>query len=210
MSITAGNGKGWADHGSDDRGVGEEARRDKAGDVVLFHSGYTDKYYKPFPAGTRLTFEPVVTKSKPGWPAPVPEVMDYLRKKGVWHLGTDGASMGPADGGQPTHVAGLKLGMSWEEMLIGLGKLPPRGASTLRCRSRSRIRAAVRRGRWRSCLGSGEGGGAAMATKKTVRKQVKESGSGERNLPRKDEKHLFPKRYEQIGRIAHRAFGCEA
>ena len=100
----------------------------KAGDVVLFRSGYTDRYYKPLPEGLRLTFEPVVAKTNPGWPAPAPEVMPYLRKKGVWHLGTDGPSMGPCEGGQAVHLAGLQLGMSWEEMLIGLSRLPVRGA----------------------------------------------------------------------------------
>lgn len=100
----------------------------KPGEVVLFHSGYTDRYYKPLPEGLRLTFEVVVTKTKPGWPAPEPAVMDYLHGKGVWHLGTDGPSMGPAQGGQATHVAGSRHGMSWEEMLTNLGKLPPRGA----------------------------------------------------------------------------------
>ncbi len=100
----------------------------RAGEVVLFRSGYTDKYYKPFPEGRRLTFDPVVAKSAPGWPAPGPEVMEYLFQKGVWHLGTDGPSMGPAEAGQETHVAGLKNGMSWEEMLVGLHQLPARGA----------------------------------------------------------------------------------
>ncbi|MBI3281501.1 MAG: cyclase family protein [Acidobacteria bacterium] len=100
----------------------------RPGDVVVFHSGYTDKYYKPLPEGLRLTYEPVVAKTKPGWPAPSPELMEYLFQKGVWHLGTDGPSMGPAEGGQAVHVAGLKHGMSWEEMLIGLGQLPARGA----------------------------------------------------------------------------------
>ena len=100
----------------------------RAGEVVLFSSGYTDKYYRPLPEGLRLTFEPVTLKTKPGWPAPAPEVMDYLRRKGVWHLGTDGPSMGPAEGGQAVHVAGLRHGMSWEETLIGLGRLPARGA----------------------------------------------------------------------------------
>lgn len=98
------------------------------GEVVLFRSGYTDKYYQPFPQGRRLTFEPVVTRSAPAWPAPDPEVMEYLFSKGVFHLGTDGPSMGPAEAGQATHVAGLKHGMSWEEMLINLDQLPSRGA----------------------------------------------------------------------------------
>ena len=100
----------------------------QAGDVVLFHSGYSDAYYKPLPEGLRMTFEPVVAKTKPGWPAPEPEAVTYLQSRGVWHLGTDGPSMGYAEAGQPTHVAGLEHGMSWEEMLINLGDLPPRGA----------------------------------------------------------------------------------
>lgn len=100
----------------------------RPGDVVIFYSGYSDKYYKPMPEGLRMTYEPVIAKTKPGWPAPAPEVLEYLHTKGVWHLGTDGSSMGPAEGGQAVHVAGLKHGMSWEEMLTGLGKVPPRGA----------------------------------------------------------------------------------
>ncbi len=98
------------------------------GEVVLFYSGYTDAYYKPLPEGNRLTFDPLVLKTAPGWPAPTPEAVTYLQGKGVWHLGTDGASMGPVEGGQPTHLAGLQHGMSWEEQLTNLGELPTRGA----------------------------------------------------------------------------------
>jgi kynurenine formamidase len=97
------------------------------GDVVLFYSGYSDKYYKPFPAGNRLAFEPLILQSAPGWPAPSPETMEYLHSKGVMHVGTDGPSMGFVEGGQSTHVAGLKYGMSWDELLTNLGKLPARG-----------------------------------------------------------------------------------
>jgi kynurenine formamidase len=100
----------------------------RPGDVVLFHSGYSDAYYKPLPEGLRMTYEVIVTKTKPGWPAPSVEVMRYLRSKGVWHMGTDGPSMGPAEGGQAVHLAGLEQGMSWEEMLTNLGSLPARGA----------------------------------------------------------------------------------
>lgn len=100
----------------------------KAGEVVLFRSGYSDAYYKPMPEGMRMTFQPVVTKSAPGWPAPEPAVMEYLHGKGVWHMGTDAPSMGPCEGGQAVHVAGLKHGMSWEEMLTNMAGLPERGA----------------------------------------------------------------------------------
>jgi len=100
----------------------------KKGDVVAFYSSYSDKYYKPFPEGNRLAFDPLILKSAPGWPAPTPEVMEYLHSKGVWHVATDGPSMGPVEAGQPTHVAGLKYGMSWTEFCTNLGKLPARGA----------------------------------------------------------------------------------
>jgi kynurenine formamidase len=99
----------------------------RKGDVVLFHSGYTDRYYKPFPAGNRLALDPLVLKSAPGWPAPGPEAMEYLHSKGVMHVGTDGPSMGPVEGGQATHVAGLKYGMTWDEQLTNVGRLPARG-----------------------------------------------------------------------------------
>jgi kynurenine formamidase len=100
----------------------------KPGEVVAFYSSYSDKYYKPFPEGNRLAFDPLITKTAPGWPAPTPEVMEYLHSKGVWHVATDGPSMGPVEAGQPTHVAGLKYGMSWTELCTNLGKLPARGA----------------------------------------------------------------------------------
>jgi kynurenine formamidase len=100
----------------------------KKGDIVLFHSSYSDRYYKPFPEGNRLAFEPLILQNKPGWPAPGPETMEYLHSKGVMHVGTDGPSMGFVEGGQSTHVAGLKYGMSWDELLMNLGRLPARGA----------------------------------------------------------------------------------
>lgn len=100
----------------------------QADEVVLFHSGYSDAYYKPLPQGRRLTSEPLVLQSQPGRPAPTPEAVEYLRGRGVWHLGTDGASVGPVENGQPTHVAGPRHGMRWEELLTNLGRLPARGA----------------------------------------------------------------------------------
>ncbi|MBX2881455.1 MAG: cyclase family protein, partial [Granulosicoccus sp.] len=67
----------------------------KAGEVVLFYSGYDDLYYKPFPEGNRLAWDPLVGGNVPGWPAPTPEAVEYLASKGVTHLATDGPSMGP-------------------------------------------------------------------------------------------------------------------
>ena len=98
------------------------------GDVVLFRSGYTDKYYLQFPAGRRFLAEPLENRA-PGWPDPEPEAMDYIGSRGVKSAGTDSPSMGPIpDLAEPTHYAGLKHGMIWAESVTGLGGLPPTGA----------------------------------------------------------------------------------
>jgi kynurenine formamidase len=98
------------------------------GDVVLFHSGYTDRYYRPFPAGRRFVADPVNARA-PAWPDPDPDCMEYLASRKVMTLGCDSASMGPLpDLAEPTHIAGLKHGMTWSESATGLGKLPATGA----------------------------------------------------------------------------------
>jgi kynurenine formamidase len=100
----------------------------KFGDVVLFRSDYTDRYYKPFPAGERFVTT-ALRKDTPGWPAPTPETMEYLGSKGVKTLGLDGASMGPLPSlAVATHQAGGKLGMVWVECATNLGSLPTTGA----------------------------------------------------------------------------------
>ncbi len=102
----------------------------KFGDVVLFRSDYSDKYYQPFPAGERFVTT-ALRKETPGWPAPTPETMEYLGSKGVKTLGLDGASMGPLPNlAVATHQAGGKLGMIWTECSTNLGSLPTTGAFT--------------------------------------------------------------------------------
>ncbi|MGE3317256.1 MAG: cyclase family protein, partial [Planctomycetaceae bacterium] len=98
------------------------------GDVVLFRSGYTDKYYKPLPEGRRLLAEPLEKKT-PAWPDPDPDCMEYLASRGVMTIGIDSPTMGPiGDLGEPTHFAGLRHGMIWTEGATGLGALPATGA----------------------------------------------------------------------------------
>jgi len=97
------------------------------GDVVLFYSGYNDRYYKPFPAGRRFLAEPLDRKA-PAWPDPDPDCMEYLATRKVMTLGCDSPSMGPIpDLAEPTHFAGLKHGMIWTEGATGLGQLPATG-----------------------------------------------------------------------------------
>ncbi|MBY0228596.1 MAG: cyclase family protein, partial [Gemmataceae bacterium] len=98
------------------------------GDVVLFPSGWSDKYYRPLPEGRRFAADPVEGKA-PGWPGPDPDCMEFLATRKVMTLGIDSTSMGPLGGlAEPTHYAGLKHGMIWTESAIGLGGLPATGA----------------------------------------------------------------------------------
>lgn len=99
-----------------------------AGDVVLLRSGW-DSRYQPGAAGARYIRRPLEDGEGPAWPAPSVDAMELLAERGVRCVGTDGASMGPAHDGAPTHVAGLSRGMVFVECLANLGELPPRGAT---------------------------------------------------------------------------------
>jgi isatin hydrolase len=99
----------------------------RPGDVVLFRTGW-DSRYRPGPDGDAYAADVLTAKRAPGWPAPAPETIDLIRDRGVTCAGTDGLSIGPAEGGAPTHLAGLPHGMTFVEALRGLEAVPPRGA----------------------------------------------------------------------------------
>ncbi len=103
-------------------------RQLRFGDVVLFRSDYSDRYYQPLPDGKRFIAD-VLDRKAPGYPDPSPECMEFLATRKVMTLGTDSASMGPLpDLAEPTHFAGLKHGMIWTEGATNLGSLPSTGA----------------------------------------------------------------------------------
>ncbi|MFO0133771.1 MAG: cyclase family protein, partial [Planctomyces sp.] len=103
-------------------------RRVGFGDVVLFRSDYSDRYYRPFPEGSRYIAD-VIDRLAPGYPDPGPEAMEFLGQRGVLTAGTDSASMGPLPNlAEPTHYAGLKYGMIWTEGATQLSQLPATGA----------------------------------------------------------------------------------
>jgi len=103
-------------------------RQLRFGDVALFRSDYSDKYYRPFPEGSRFVAD-VVDRKAPGYPDPDPDCMEFLATRGVMNLGTDSASMGPMPTlAEPTHYAGLRHGMIWTESATNLGALPDTGA----------------------------------------------------------------------------------
>jgi kynurenine formamidase len=98
------------------------------GDVVVFYTGYTDKYYKAFPAGNRMVYDVVEKGTAPGWAAPAPETAAWLGDRGIKCLAADIPSMGPWQVIRETHLEGLGRGMVYVEQLVNLGKLPPTGA----------------------------------------------------------------------------------
>jgi kynurenine formamidase len=106
----------------------QEHRPLKFGDVVMFRSDYSDRYYRPFPEGKRFIAS-ALRKETAAWPAPSPETMTYLADKGVMTLGLDGPSMGPLpDMAVATHQAGGQRGLIWVEGATNLGSLPPSGS----------------------------------------------------------------------------------
>jgi kynurenine formamidase len=99
----------------------------RAGDIVLFRTGW-DGYYRRGPDGEAYVHDVVVTKQRPGWPAPSMDTMAVLLERGVRCVGIDAPSMGPAQDGQGVHVVALREGAVFVECLTGLDRLPARGA----------------------------------------------------------------------------------
>lgn len=100
----------------------------QAGDIVLLHTGYMERYFAPLPQGNRLVRQPLFAQDVPGWPVPSDELFDILRERGVRHLGLSAPSIGALDDPAGPHRAGIVRGITYAECLINLGQLPPRGA----------------------------------------------------------------------------------
>lgn len=98
----------------------------RAGDVVLLYTGW-DAFYVPYPEGARYTRDVFAQKAS-GWPTTSAEAVELLHERGVRTLGTDAPSIGASHEPIPSHLAGLRHGMSYVEGLANLGALPARGA----------------------------------------------------------------------------------
>lgn len=96
--------------------------------IALIDTGYVDKYFRAFPEGNRLLHDPVLNGSTPGWPVPSDELLQRLAHRGIRHVGISSPSVGALDDGHRSHRTGIELGMTYAEFLIGLHRLPPRGA----------------------------------------------------------------------------------
>ncbi len=103
----------------------------EAGQVVVFHTGHTDTHFAAFERGRidRCIKAPLDGLTE-GWPAPTPDAVLYLARKGVRHVGIDAPDMGPVDpeGAAMVHWMAANEGMIFTEFLIGVGQLPTTGA----------------------------------------------------------------------------------
>jgi kynurenine formamidase len=97
----------------------------KAGDIVIFQSGWSDRHYRAGPAGSACMEEPLNGK-KEGWPAPGPEAILYLAGKGIRCVGTDAPTLGGVEAKRAlwTYWALGSNGMVGVEFLSNLGAVP--------------------------------------------------------------------------------------
>lgn len=97
-------------------------------EIVLLWTGWS-RHYATGDEGRAFVYEPVVTKSRPAWPAPGGDAAIFLHERGIATVGIDAPSMGSAEEGIEVHREGLSRGMLFVEMLTDLDRLPARGAS---------------------------------------------------------------------------------
>jgi kynurenine formamidase len=97
------------------------------GEIVIFNSGYTDRYFKPLPEGLALMADPLNGKRE-GWPAPGPDAIAYLAEKGIRCVATDGPTLGGAEPKRAlmTYWAMGSRGLVGVEFMTALDKLPQR------------------------------------------------------------------------------------
>ncbi len=65
----------------------------RPGDVVVFHTGWSDRFLRPLPLGKAFMEDPLNGESE-GWPAPGPDAIVYLAGKGVRCVATDAPTLG--------------------------------------------------------------------------------------------------------------------
>lgn len=90
-----------------------------AGDIVLFRTDWSDRYFRPYPEGF---------KYDRSHPAPSADAIELLHQRDVKVIGIDGRGIGQMQDDYTPHWAALGHGMLATENLTNLGKLPTRGA----------------------------------------------------------------------------------
>lgn len=100
----------------------------RAGDAVLLWSGWTDRYYRPFPEGDEYVKLPLEGR-RPGWPAPSNAFMEELAARRVRLIGTDAPTIGALPRLEDAHRAAFRKGITPVENLTNLGEAVAAGES---------------------------------------------------------------------------------
>jgi kynurenine formamidase len=95
------------------------------GDVIVFRSGWSDRFYRPLPEGQTCMEDPLNGKCE-GWPAPGVDAIHFLASKRIRCVATDAPSLGGVDPKRAvmTYWALGGKGMVGVEFLTNLERLP--------------------------------------------------------------------------------------
>ena len=93
-----------------------------AGDAVLLLTGWSDRYYRAFPAGYEYVRYPLEGRSG-AWPAAAPAFIEALATRGVKLLGVDCPTVGGLPDLAAAHRAAFRCGITPVENLVNLGSL---------------------------------------------------------------------------------------
>jgi arylformamidase len=98
-----------------------EARTEplKAGDVVLFWTGWSDEFYHGTPERDLYVEGPLGGRA-PGWPAPHADTLHYLAERHVLTVGVDTPSLGATHDPLSPHRAAFSTGITPVENLTNL------------------------------------------------------------------------------------------
>lgn len=101
----------------------------RPGDVVIFRTGHNDKHLRPQPDDTGLWMQPLQGKAE-GWPAPGPELIVYLKKRGIRCVASDAPDLGGVEPKRAlmTYWALGSNEMVGVEFLVNLENVPAQGA----------------------------------------------------------------------------------
>lgn len=101
----------------------------RPGDVVIFRTGYNDQHLQPPLDNAGMWLDPLRGKAE-GWPAPGPDVIVYLKEKGIRCVASDAPDLGGVDPRKAlmTYWALGSREMVGVEFLVNVDKIPASGA----------------------------------------------------------------------------------
>lgn len=100
-----------------------------AGEVVIFYTGYNDRYLRQPMDNPAMWLDPLRGKAE-GWPAPGPDTIAYVKEKGIRCVASDAPDLGGVDPRRAlmTYWALGSRQMVGVEFLVNVGQIPQKSA----------------------------------------------------------------------------------